>query len=114
MYAKYWIKMNRSMTEQKNHDNCVLKIAERWVDDGYIVFADLDGWNLPQEIEGYIPDVMAVKKGVARVCEIETENTLEEHKSQWEKFQKYSENIKGTSFWLFLAKEDGTCKYVDV
>jgi len=106
--------MNRDVTEQKNHDMCALQKAKEWMDDGYIVFADLEGWNKPTDIEGYIPDVIAMKKGVARICEVETENTLESHKKQWECFKNYANEIKGTSFWLFLALDNGKCKYMDV
>ena len=105
--------MNRSEQKQADHDRCIEKKAIEWKGDGYIVFADLEGWDKPVEIDGYVPDVIARKKGVARICEIETDDTFESHRPQWETFKKYSEGIKGTSFWLFMARDDGRCKFVD-
>lgn len=107
-------KMSRSIQKQMDHDKCVEKKATEWKDDGYIVFADLKGWDKPAEIEGYVPDVIATKHGVARICEVETDDTLESHRKQWGTFKKYAQGIKGTSFWLFLVTEKDKCKYVEV
>ena len=104
--------MLRSVQKQMDHDKCVESKATEWKDDGYIVFADVEGWNKPAEIEGYVPDILATKHGIARICEVETEDTLESHRKQWETFKIYAEGIKGTSFWLFLAKEEGKCQYL--
>ena len=103
----------RTVQKQRDHDKCVENKANEWKNDGYIVFADLEGWNKPVEVEGYVPDVIARKKGVARICEVETEDTLEDHGPQWGAFKRFAEGIKGTSFWLFLAKEDGECQYIE-
>ena len=105
--------MTRTDQAQKNHDTCVEGKAIEWKNDGYMVFADIEGWNKPEKIEGHIPDVIAKKKGVARICEVETEDTLEDHRPQREAFKRYAEGIKGTSFWLFLAKDGGKCKYLE-
>ena len=105
--------MSRTEQKQLDHDKCVESKAIEWKNDGYIVFADLEGWDKPVEVEGYVPDILARKKGVARICEVETEDTLEDHRPKWESFKKFAEGIKGTSFWLFLAKEGGKCKYIE-
>jgi len=105
--------MSRSVQKQIVHDKCVEEKATEWKDDGYMVFADLEGWDKPAEIEGYVPDIMATKHGVARICEVETDDTLESHRKQWETLKKFAEGIKGTSFWLFLAKEGVKCQYLE-
>ncbi len=105
--------MTRSTEKQLDHDKCVESKVLAWKKDGYIVFADIEGWEKPIEIEGYVPDVIARKHGVARICEIETDDTLESHRPQLEALKKYAENLPGASFWLFLAQEGGKCKYLD-
>ena len=104
--------MTRTIEKQKLHDKCVEDKVKLWKKDGYIVFADIEGWNKPPEIEGYIPDVVARKHGTARICEIETEDTLEAHRPQLETFKRYADNLQGATFWLFIAQDDGKCKYV--
>ena len=100
--------IKRKPERQSDHDKCVETIANRWKNDGYTVYADLPNWNKPPEVGGYIPDVFAKKDTTVRVCEVETEDTMEQHKPQWETFEKQY----GTAFWLYLAEKGGTCKFV--
>lgn len=99
--------MKRTPERQSDHDKCVETIANKWKSDGYTVEADLPNWNRPPEIGGYIPDIMARKDTATRVCEVETEETMEQHRPQWETFErKY-----GASFWLYIAEKGGTCRF---
>ena len=110
------ISLYRNEKNQLDHDKCVKKIATFWRDDGgYIVYADIEGWDKPGnvfETEGYIPDILARKHGTARICEVETEDTLESHRKQWEAFKRYAEKTSGTSFVLYLAKEGGKGQHI--
>jgi len=100
--------MKRILERQSDHDKCVETVANKWKNDGYSVEADLPNWSKPSEIGGYIPDIIAKKGSAVRVCEVETEETMEQHKPQWETFErKY-----GSGFWLYLAEKGGTCKFV--
>ena len=92
--------------KQSVHDTVVKKIAEAWKNDGWNVKADLKGWDLPSQIENYIPDIEA-DKTITRICEVETEETLETDKEQQETFENYCKQ-KGYFYYLYLAKDDGS------
>lgn len=96
----------RTPDKQSIHDNVVKKIAESWKKDGWTVKADLKDWDLPSQIGKYIPDIEA-KKIITRICEVETEETLETDKEQQDAFEKYCKE-HGCVYYLYLAKDDGS------
>lgn len=99
---------------QSDHDTCVRNKATRWKNDGWSVKADLENWDKPSEIGGYVPDIEASKTHITRICEVETEDTFEPDRKQWETFKKYCETHSGFSFWLFIAKKGGECSFKSV
>jgi hypothetical protein len=103
----------RTPERQNDHDKCVKAIATKWKDEGWSVKADLEGWEKPSEIGGYIPDIEALKS-ITRICEVETEETLESDKDQWETFKDYCDEHSGYSFWLYIAEEGGKCRFKSV
>jgi len=108
--------MKRTFEKQLDHDICVEKLATEWKNEGYIVEADLDGWSKPPEIMGYFPDIFAYerKSNITRVCEVETEETIETDRMQWMTFKRYADKFAGIHFWLFVAMNGGGCKYRSV
>lgn len=108
--------MKRTPEKQMDHDICVERKATEWINEGYIVEADLEGWAQPYEMEGYIPDIIARarKTNIIRVCEVETEETIETDREQWMAFKRYADRHAGVYFWLFVAMEGGRCSYRSV
>lgn len=49
----------RTPETQSDHDKCVNNKANEWKNDGWTVKADLEGWDKPSEIGGFIPDIEA-------------------------------------------------------
>ncbi|MFH1328162.1 MAG: hypothetical protein ABIH76_04885 [Candidatus Bathyarchaeota archaeon] len=102
----------RTYDKQSDHDRSIENKAKEWADEGYSVEADLEGWNKPPIVDGNIPDIVAKKTGaMTRVCEIETDDTIETNEKKREILEKYANSIDA-SFWLYLAKEDGRCFFV--
>ena len=99
----------RTTERQSDHDKCVSNKANEWKSDGWTVKADLEGWDKPSEIGGFIPDIEA-KKSITRICEVETEETLETDKEQWETFKKYCDDHVGYIFYLYIAEKGGNCR----
>lgn len=101
----------RTLEKQSAHDKCVEKLANERKNEGNTVEADLDGWDKPPEINGYIPDIRARTRATTRIIEVETEETLESDKDQHDAFKEYAEKNDNVYFWLYLADDEGDCKF---
>lgn len=104
----------RTPERQSDHDKCVRNVATEWKNEGWSVKADLENWDTPSKIGDFIPDIEASKPYITRICEVETEDTFETDREQWETFKKYCEEHSGFSFWLYIAKEGGKCSFKSV
>jgi len=104
--------MKRTPEGQSDHDKCVKSLATDWVKDGFTVKADLEDWgDKPTKIKGYIPDIIAKKGHLTRICEVETEDTIEIDEDQRTEFKRYALENNLVFFWLFLALKGGECRY---
>ncbi len=82
------------------HDEFVLSVATQYKKDGYKVHADLDGWETPESINGYVPDVHAFPSksmmdddAVELIVEVETCDTCDDEtqtKNQLQAFARYA------------------------
>lgn len=99
----------RTKEKQSDHDKCVESLAIDWKNDGWLVKADLEDWDKPSKIGDFIPDIEAKKRILTRICEIETDDTFEDHTKQWETFKKYCNASETDYFRLYIAKEDRKC-----
>ena len=86
------------------------KKAEEWKREGYSVKANLNGWSRPSRIEGLIPDLRGKRGDSIIIGTIETEDSIEEKRGEWEKFKSYAENKDNVSFRLYIASEGGGCR----
>ncbi len=85
------------------HDEFVESVAQQYKKDGYKVYADLDGWEAPEAIGGYTPDVRAVPSrqmednddAVELIIEVETCDTCDDEshtKPQLQAFARYCQS----------------------
>lgn len=67
----------RQSKSQTNHDKIVSHIAKNLTSQGYSVLADHINWKYgaPDEINGYIPDILAEKDNNDILVEVETCST---------------------------------------
>ncbi len=88
----------RTKTGQRNHDETVLKTANWYKSQGYNVKADLPEHTKPKDIGGFIPDLIARKKGREVIVEIETKDTDKKDFQQQEAFKNYASKDKSKTF----------------
>jgi hypothetical protein len=84
------------------HDEFVLSVAQQYKKEGYKVYADIDGYETPDAIGGFVPDVQAVPSSsmeddgaVELIIEVETCDTCDDEthtKGQMQAFSRYCQN----------------------
>jgi hypothetical protein len=92
----------RTKRHQRRHDECVLRSAQWHEWNGYSVTADLPGYTRPKIIYGYIPDMIACKRGDEVILEVETYKSLRTDLRQQQAFQLYAEKKKSRRFRIKL------------
>jgi arginine/ornithine N-succinyltransferase beta subunit len=103
--------LDRTFERQQLHDKCIENVAKNLNNEGFTVEADIENWNRPPAINGYIPDIRAVRDGLIRIYEVETVQTLDEDVEQQRTFQKYSDEEE-VFFFLYLANNIGECEQI--
>ena len=103
--------MSRKKPEGPNtHEECVKTIAEDLKKDNWLVKANTQGWEKPSEIGGVIPDIMAHKGCLKRICQIVSEKDFEGNKTQYRDFKNY---CKEYDFQLYVIQKGGKLNPVD-
>lgn len=100
----------KKIEESKSHDACVRTIAEDLKKDNWLVKANAEGWEKPAEIGGVVPDILAHKGCLKRVCQIVSEKDFEGNKTQWRDFKNYCREY---DFQLYVTDKDGKLKAFD-
>ncbi|PJE64696.1 MAG: hypothetical protein COU90_01420 [Candidatus Ryanbacteria bacterium CG10_big_fil_rev_8_21_14_0_10_43_42] len=93
----------RTKRHQKKHDECVLRSAKWHAWNGYAVTADLPGYPRPKTIYGYIPDMIARKRGREVILEVETHLSLYKDSDQHRAFRLYANRKKHRQFRIKLV-----------
>jgi len=100
----------KKFVEPANHDQCVRTIAEDLKKDNWLVKANTEGWEKPSEVGGVVPDVLAHKGCLKRICQIVSEKDFEGNKTQYRDFKNY---CKEYDFQLYVVDKNGKPKQVD-
>lgn len=98
--------MARRKQSRSKHDNEVRRTAERLKQQGFDVKADVSGYDRPDTIRGFRPDVVA-KKGWQRVIvEVETTDSVDSarDRQQQRAFKAAAKSAKHTSFRRKIVK----------
>ena len=93
----------RGKIGQARHDNKVQQRLDYYKDKGFSVKADLPGRGKPPKIGGRIPDIIATKKTVKIVEEIETAATIDADRKQQLLLKNGAKRI-GAKFRVIKAK----------
>ena len=106
------VEVAKKKPEEPNaHDACVRTIAEDLKKDNWLVKANTEGWEKPSKIGGIIPDVMAHKGCLKRICQIVSEKDFEGDKTSYRDFKNY---CKEYSFQLYVIGKNGKLKPADL
>lgn len=96
----------RSAAGQIAHDKGVYREAINLQRKGWQVLADhIPGFVSPPEIEGYVPDIYAIKETETLIIEIET-NGEDDH-LQHCAFEKYVENFDSITLEIWVVNAAG-------
>jgi len=93
------------VTSETRHDRKVRKIAAAYDGLGYLVRADIPGYDRPRPIRGKVPDVVAVRGKTTKVVEVETERAFAADKDQRCVFRDYAANKPRTKFRWTVARQ---------
>ena len=104
-------KEEKKPVEQNVHDSCVRTIAEDLKKDNWLVKANTEGWEKPSEIGGKVPDVMAHKGCLKRICQIVSEKDFEGDKANYRDFKNYCREY---DFQLYVVDKNGKPKPMDI
>ena len=100
-----------SKKEEKNHDACVLEIAQALKKDKWEVNANLEGWKKPEKVGPYVPDVVAKKQGcLTRICEVATPEMFEGDKNYYNELKSYCEEY---DYHFYIIGKDGKPQQID-
>lgn len=95
----------RGANGQRAHDMAIEELAEQYRDEGWDVWADVDGWPTPPSIRGRRPDILT-RDGAARlIVEVETERGADT--AQHKRFRQESDDDPETMFRGFVVDFEG-------
>lgn len=91
---------NRSKHSQGKHDRRVRELASELKTQGWRVEADINGYTSPKPIgkDSRIPDIVAEKRRVTRLIEVETPESLIADKDQHTTFSRSAAQRPRTTF----------------
>ena len=102
----------RSPESQSAHDLAVHLAAREYLQSGYQVQADARGYERPDPIYGYIPDVIAIRLGYGSptvtemvIVEVETEDSVTAYDAiaQADAFREAAAQDPNTRFEIRMA-----------
>ena len=103
--------MNKKKSGEKAiHDSCVREIANELKKDNWVVKASLEGWEKPSKIGERVPDIVAEKGCLKRICEVATEEMFEGDKKRYREFKNYCDEY---DFHFFVVDRDGKRRQID-
>jgi hypothetical protein len=96
--------------EPKIRDQCVRTVAEDLKRDNWLVKANAQGWEKPSEIGGVIPDVLAHKGCLKRICQIVTKKDFEGNTAKYRDFKNF---CKEYDFQMYIIGKKGRLDPID-
>ncbi len=96
----------RSKRSQARHDAAVRKIAKGFEQRRYEVKADVSGFQRPDTLGGYRPDVVAIKGRERKIVEVETPESVDSARDlkQQQAFTKAAKRSVQTTFTRKIVK----------
>jgi len=102
----------RSIHRENAHRKGIYREAFTLIEKGWHVMADhIPGYSPPPEIEGFIPDIYAIKSSATCIMEVVTVAGLDANKLS--ALRAYSRNFKGIEFSCWMVDSAG-CRMMQV
>ena len=92
--------MKRSRRSQTKHDAKVLSIARKLERQGFEIKADVRGYEQPDTIRGFRPDVVGTKGCQRKIHEVETKDSVDGPRDQKQQraFRQAADQSKNSTF----------------
>lgn len=95
----------RGTNAQAAHDKAIEELIHEYRDEGWRVWADIDGWPTPNAIGGHRPDILG-RDGDARVV-VEVETDPEDDDAQHDAFRTEADADPDTQFHGYVVDFEG-------
>jgi len=93
------MKTQRTTLEQRK----IAELIKQYESAGYQVFAEVPGYQRPDEIDRFVPDIVVRKGEQVIIIEVKTSDTLPEAKQAVKTFSDYAERIPNVRFDLVMT-----------
>ena len=100
----------KKVEKNDSHDECVRNIAEDLKKDNWLVKANTKGWETPSAVGGVVPDVLAHKGCLKRICQIVTEEDFKNNKANYRDFRNYCREY---DFQMYVINKKGQPEPID-
>lgn len=99
--------MARSKKSKTEHDKEVKDLAKKYKNKGYNVEADIPGWEQPDTIGGYRPDLTVEKGGQNTTIEVETPDSVDSKRDieQQRAFKKWRNRKDNRHYKRIVTKQ---------
>ena len=94
--------MKRSFSSQGRHDQKILQVAQRYLSMGYHVFADIRGWEAPEAVNGFRPDIVVIKGNNGLIIEVQTADSFRHDLPRLHAFRRFAELVRNVQFRLIM------------
>lgn len=95
----------RGGNAQQAHDLAVRELAEGYTEEGWRVWADIEGWPTPPSIQGRRPDILTRDGETRLIVEVETERGADT--AQHEKFRQEAASDPDAQFRGYVVDIQG-------
>lgn len=104
--------MIRSIHRENVHRKGIYREVKNLTGEGWHVLANhIPGYSMPPEIEGYIPDIYAIKSSETFIMEITTLDGLDSEKLG--ALKAYALNFEGIAFSCWMVDSAG-CRMMQI
>lgn len=81
----------------------IAQLAREYKAKGYEVFAELHGYEPPNQIRGFRPDLIAKRGDETIIIEVKTSESIKEAKDALTEFSRYAREVPGLRFELVVT-----------
>ena len=102
--------IKKKTDDQKNHDQSIRTLANELKKDKWEVKTNVEGAEKPPKIGAFTPDILAIKGGLKRVCEILTEKDFDGDNKRYIEFKAYCDEY---DFHFYVLDKNGKRQKID-
>jgi len=94
----------KSLSQTAHHRRVQREAKKRKDKRCKVQAAGVRGYDQPDKVAGYVPDIIAIRGSRTTIIEVETPETLASHKKQIEAFRRHAAQKANTDFELIITR----------